>query len=148
MIQGLRTVIYGVPDIEKAKQWYTEALGFGPYFDEPYYVGFNVGGYELGLNPHVSPASKESAGVIAYWSVGNIEVEYERLLALEAIKHEAVQDVSGGIQVASLLDPFGNIVGLNRNPHFRIDQWLWQDLPRRPTNFKIFLGLVRALPET
>ena len=49
-LQGLRTVVYGVPDLERAKDWYTEALGVKPYVDEPFYVGFNVGGYELALN--------------------------------------------------------------------------------------------------
>ena len=51
MILGLRTVVYHVDDINKAKEWYAQVLGFKPYFDEPFYVGFNVNGYELGLHP-------------------------------------------------------------------------------------------------
>ncbi len=51
MIQGLRTVVYHVEELEQARQWYTNVLGHGPYFDQPFYVGFNVGGYELGLSP-------------------------------------------------------------------------------------------------
>ncbi len=51
MFQGLRTVIYAASDLQKAKEWYTQALGKEPYFDQPFYVGFNVGGYELGLDP-------------------------------------------------------------------------------------------------
>lgn len=118
MLKGLRTVIYGVDDIEKAKCWYREALGFDPYFDEPFYVGFNVGGYELGLNPNAAPVARQSAGVVAYWGVDDMDAELKRLLATGAVAHDAVQDVGSGILVASVLDPFGNIIGLIHNPHF------------------------------
>ena len=66
MILGLRTAIYHVDDLEKAKAWYSKVAGVKPYFDEPFYVGFNVGGYELGLNPDVSPVSK-GGSTFAYW---------------------------------------------------------------------------------
>ncbi len=59
MFLGLRTAIYHVHDIDKAKDWYSSILGFKPYFDEPFYVGYNVAGYELGLQP----AEGESAGM-------------------------------------------------------------------------------------
>lgn len=116
MFQGLRTVKYGVTDIEKAKRWYTEALGFEPYFDQSFYVGFNVGGYELGLDPHAKPIS---AGVVTYWGVADIHAAHKRLLSLGAKEHEPIQDVGENILVASLLDPFGNIIGLIKNPHFK-----------------------------
>jgi predicted enzyme related to lactoylglutathione lyase len=119
MLQGLRTVIYGVKDIEQAKNWYAGVLGQPPYFDQPFYVGFNVAGYELGLDPNASPVVAESAGVVAYWGVDNIEQEYDRLLALGAKQHAPIRDVGGDILVATLLDPFGNILGLIRNPHFQ-----------------------------
>ena len=51
---GLRTVVYKVSDLEKAKTWYTAALGVKPYFDQPFYVGFNIGGFELGLDPDIA----------------------------------------------------------------------------------------------
>jgi predicted enzyme related to lactoylglutathione lyase len=120
MLQGLRTVIYGVSDIEKAKDWYSDVLGFGPYFDQPFYVGFNVGGYELGLDPNATPVAKGNAGVVAYWGVENIEAQFDRLLALGATAHTGVRDVGEGIQVATVLDPFGNILGLIRNPLFKV----------------------------
>src|SRR5688500_8666444 len=56
---GLRTIIYKVPDLARAKAWYGETFGISPYFDEPFYVGFNVGGYELGLDPDTK---KQGAG--------------------------------------------------------------------------------------
>ncbi len=121
MLQGLRTVIYGVSDINQAKDWYTKALGGTPYYDQPYYVGFNVGGYELGLNPSVKNVSPQSEGVVAYWGVEDIEAEVERLVAIGAKEHSAVADVGEGIKVASVLDPFGNIIGLIYNPHFKLD---------------------------
>ncbi|HEY9487444.1 MAG TPA: VOC family protein, partial [Chryseosolibacter sp.] len=62
---GLRTVIYNVPDIDRAKAWYMQVLGLKPYFDEPFYVGFNVGGFELGLVPLEGKVS-EPGGVTAY----------------------------------------------------------------------------------
>ena len=59
MFQGLRTVIYRVPDLAKAKAWYTEAFGVAPYFDEPFYVGFQIGGFELGST--LTPPASSSA---------------------------------------------------------------------------------------
>ena len=120
MLQGLRTVIYGVSDIGTAKKWYANVLGLKPYFDEQFYVGFNVGGYELGLDPNAKPVSSASAGVVAYWGVENIEAEFKRLVKLGASEHSSIQEVGDGIKVATLLDPFGNILGLIYNPHFKI----------------------------
>lgn len=119
MFQGLRTVVYGVSDIKQAKKWYSSALGIAPYFDEPFYVGFNVGGYELGLDPNTNPIHIANAGVIAYWGVENIEEEYQRLLSLGAKEHTKIQDVGENIKVATVLDPFGNIFGIIYNPNFK-----------------------------
>ena len=46
-ILGLRTTIYQVEDINSAKEWYAKVFEVQPYFDEPFYVGFDIGGYEL-----------------------------------------------------------------------------------------------------
>ena len=120
MFLGLRTAIYHVDDITKAKDWYTSILGFGPYFDEPFYVGFNVGGYELGLHPGGSDSVGKSDGVVAYWGVENAEEAFQHLLELGATKHETVQDVGGGIKVATVKDPFGNAFGIIENPGFKL----------------------------
>jgi predicted enzyme related to lactoylglutathione lyase len=121
MFLGLRTAIYHVEDIEKAKKWYTNILGFGPYFDEPFYVGFNVGGYELGLQPSNSIEVTNAAGVVAYWGVEDAESVLKQVLERGAAKHEDVQDVGGGIKVATVKDPFGNVFGIIENPHFKLD---------------------------
>ena len=103
-----------------ARDWYSKVLGHEPYFDQPsFYVGFNVGGYELGLDPNASPVSKASAGVVGYWGVEDIHSQYQRLLRLGAKEHSAVRDVGEGILVGTVLDPFGNIFGLIHNPHFQ-----------------------------
>lgn len=117
MFQGLRTVIYPAPDLARAKAWYAQLLGFAPYFDEAFYVGFNVGGFELGLVPDgkVSPAG---TGVVSYWGVQDVAAAVARGVELGGTVHEAAHEVGGGIVVATLLDPFGNAVGLIFNPHF------------------------------
>jgi predicted enzyme related to lactoylglutathione lyase len=119
---GLRTTIYKVSDIDTAKKWYSDFLGFEPYFDEPYYIGFNVAGYELGLQPEEEAQSTEkSDSVITYWGVENVSESYQLLISLGANCHEEPNDVGGGIIVATLKDPWDNILGLIYNPHFRID---------------------------
>lgn len=118
MFQGLRTVVYKVDDIEKAKEWYQKMLGLAPYFDEEFYVGFNVGGYELGLDPDMTEVTRGN-GHVAYWGVSNAEDAYTSLLEKGAEAHEEPKDVGGGIMVAAVKDPFGNIFGIIENPHFK-----------------------------
>jgi predicted enzyme related to lactoylglutathione lyase len=115
MILGLRTVIYPAPDLAAASQWYAKVLGAAPYFDEPFYVGFSVGGFELGLLPNAMPGI---TGAQALWGVSQIETELIRLLALGATELEPVREVGGGIKVAAVMDPFGNRLGLIENPLF------------------------------
>jgi predicted enzyme related to lactoylglutathione lyase len=120
MIQGLRTVIYKVSDLNAAKAWYSEALGITPYFDEPFYVGFNVGGYELGLDPDLEGVTNGS-NVVAYWGVADAAAAYRQMLARGAKPHSEPRDVGGGIIVASVTDPDGNLFGIIENPHFKLE---------------------------
>ena len=117
-VLGLRTVIYRGPDLQRAKQWYTTAFGVAPYFDEPFYVGFNIGGYELGLDPDTKGAPVGPGGAVAYWGVPNIEAAVEHFTQAGAKLRAPVQDVGHDIRVATVADPFGNLVGLIENPHF------------------------------
>lgn len=117
---GLRTAIYRVADLAAAKQWYTTVLGKEPYFDEPFYVGFEVAGYELGLLPDSARAEKGVGGTTAYWGVDDAEAAYERLLSLGATAHSPVVDVGDGIKVGTVLDPDGNPFSVIRNPHFKL----------------------------
>lgn len=115
MINGLRTAIYPVNDLPAAKAWYAQVFGTEPYFDQPFYVGFAIAGFELGIVPDGQPGT---AGTKVYWGVDDIDAETARVLALGATLHAAIQDVGDGIRVVELADPFGNVLGLIQNPHF------------------------------
>lgn len=117
-ILGLRTVIYHVPDLDQAKKWYSDAFGKPPYFDEPFYVGFEIGGYELGLLPNEN--DKKSDNVEAYWGVEDIKSEHNRFIELGAKEHTEIKDVGEGILVCTMLDPWNNVIGLIYNPHFKL----------------------------
>lgn len=121
MIKGLRTAVYKVADLEKAKAWYSDVLGIEPYFDEPFYVGYNVGGYELGLDPDLTDVTTgNSVGI--YWGVDDVKSKIEEFRSKRiSIKNEP-QDVGGGIIVASILDPFGNEFGIIENAHFKLEE--------------------------
>jgi len=120
MFQGLRTVAYQVEDIEEAKIWYIAATGVEPYFDEPFYVGFNIGGYELGLQPVERGQAPDAGRVVVYWGVPDVDVALAHLLEMGAQPNEAVQDVGGGVRVATVRDPFGNVLGIIENPSFSL----------------------------
>ena len=115
MIKGLRTAIYPVADLDKGKAWYAAVFGTAPYFDMPFYVGFAVGGFELGLVPDGEPGA---GGSKVYWGVDAIDADVARIVALGATVHATVQEVGEGIKVAELNDPFGNVIGLIENPLF------------------------------
>jgi predicted enzyme related to lactoylglutathione lyase len=114
-LEGLRTVIYPAPDLDEAKRWWTGLLGKGPYFDEPFYVGFEVGGYELGLLPTADPAE----GALTYWGVADVAAAVEAAVAAGASEHTPAAEVGEGIVTATVTTPSGAILGLIYNPHFR-----------------------------
>jgi catechol 2,3-dioxygenase-like lactoylglutathione lyase family enzyme len=113
---GLRTVVYPAPDLAASKAWWTAALGVQPYFDQPFYVGFNPGGYELGLDPNADP----SAGPRTYWGVRSIAAAAEYLIAAGAVAVDAVQDVGDGIRLGTFASPAGDLIGLIENPGFKL----------------------------
>jgi predicted enzyme related to lactoylglutathione lyase len=117
--QGLRTAVYKVKDLNAAKKWYASALGIEPYFDQPFYVGFNIGGFELGLDPDmkgVTPGNNH----VAYWGVEDCEASYQRLLKMGAREQQKPQSVGDGVTVATVIDPFGNHLGIIQNPGCKI----------------------------
>jgi catechol 2,3-dioxygenase-like lactoylglutathione lyase family enzyme len=117
---GLRTAKYSATDLAAARDWYRRVLGIDPYFDEPFYVGFNVGGYELGIVPDSAAARERPESGVAYWGVTSADSAHARLLELGATPFEAVEDVGEGIRVGAVRDPFGNILGVIENPTFRL----------------------------
>ena len=118
MLLGLRTVIYAAPDLARAKAFYSELLGIDPYFAEPFYIGFSVSGYELGLDPDAETPTGPG-GATAYWGVADIEEAMRHLQSVGATGAAAINDVGEGIRVAVLSDPFGNALGVIQNPHFK-----------------------------
>jgi predicted enzyme related to lactoylglutathione lyase len=120
MIQGLRTVIYFVKDLDIAKAWYSQIFNKPPYFDEPFYVGFNIEGFELGLRPDKEGENFDN-NTVAYWGVKDASTVYQYLLQNGSIADEEIRDVGGGILIGTVIDPAGNVFGIIENPHFRYE---------------------------
>ena len=121
MIEGLGTVIYPVQDLVRAKGWYTKAFQQQPYFDQAFYVGFNIAGYELGLDPD-SNSQPGTGGGLAYWRVRDIDTALQHFVETGARVVSLPQDVGDRVKVATIADPFGNSIGLIENPHFRLPE--------------------------
>ncbi|MCY6381159.1 VOC family protein [Hoeflea prorocentri] len=117
---GLRTTIYKVPDLQEAKRWYSDAFGTKPYFDEPFYVGFNIAGYELGLLEDDMAAAAKAANVLTYWGVEDAAKAVAHFNAMGAETIEEPTNVGGEIVVAAVTDPWGNAIGLIYNPEFKL----------------------------
>ena len=108
-------MIYPAPDLDAAKAWWSGFLETSPYFDQPFYVGFEVAGYELGLLPDGNP----SDGALAYWGVDDVAAAVEAAVAQGATVHAPAADVGDGIVTATVTLPSGSIVGFIHNPHFK-----------------------------
>lgn len=123
-LRGFATISYWVDDLEAAKRWYAKFLGIEPYFHRPGYYEFRVGDYqhELGLieSTYAPFDAQVSApdGVVMYWHVDDVDATFDRLLSLGAKKLEAPQNRGQGYITASVVDPFGNILGIMYNPHY------------------------------
>lgn len=116
-LHGLRTVIYCVTDVQQSRDWWRRFLRVDPYFDEPFYVGFEIGGFELGLMPVESPTPE---GALTYWGVDDVAATVEEACRGGAQVHVEPSDVGGGIVTATVRLPDGSIVGFIYNPHFSI----------------------------
>jgi predicted enzyme related to lactoylglutathione lyase len=108
MLKRLRSAIYAAPDLQKAKVFYTELLGKAPYFDQPFYVGFDIDGCELGLDPDSEVANKATA----FWRVEDLDAAISRCVALGGKQRGETMEPGGGIRMAVMLDPVGNLLGL------------------------------------
>lgn len=129
MLRGLATVSFYADDLEAAKRWYTELLGIEPYFIRPEppappgYIEFRIGDYqhELGIiDSKYAPggAAVGPAGAVIFWHVDDLPATLEKLLALGAQEHAAITERGAGFVTASVVDPFGNILGIMYNPHY------------------------------
>jgi len=122
MLRGFATVNYYAADLDAAKAWYTEFLGFEPYFGVPGYVEFRIGDYqaELGIidAQYAPPAPAAPAGEIIYWHVDDVDAALERALSLGATTYQERTERGSGFITGSVVDPFGNILGVMQNPHY------------------------------
>ena len=119
MLRGLTTIVYHANDLAAATKWYSELLGTETYYRRPpWYAEFRIGDYQHELGILASEAGATPAGVVAYWHVDDIDAAYKRLLALGASEHEGLRDFGEGYVGASVVDPFGNILGVMYNAHY------------------------------
>ncbi|HEU4421444.1 MAG TPA: VOC family protein [Pilimelia sp.] len=122
-LRGMTTASYWAADWQAAMAWYTELIGFEPYFLRDGYAEWRLGDYsaELGLiDSRYRPpgAAPGPGGVVLYWHVDDVQGMFERLLAMGATEHEAPQDRGQGFVTATVVDPFGNLLGVMYNPHY------------------------------
>ena len=124
MLRGFALVSYWADDLEAAKEWYSELLGIDPYFERPGYYEFRVGEYEheLGLiDSRSAPegSASEPGGAILYWHVDDAAATLEKLLSMGAKEYEPLtRRGEAGFVTASVVDPFGNVLGVMYNPHY------------------------------
>ena len=110
MASGVKTFIYPVKDIDRAKTIFGALLGAEPTVDSPYYVQFEIGDQRLGLDPNGH--ARGFPGSVGYWEVEDVQARYQELLAAGATEHEKPKDVGGGAMIASVTDADGNVIGL------------------------------------
>ncbi|MGW0195479.1 VOC family protein [Nonomuraea sp. NPDC003201] len=123
MLRGFATISFYAADLEAAKAWYAELLGIEPYYQVPGYIEFRVGDHqhELGIiDARYAPAGATDgpAGSITYWHVDDLEAALDRLVALGAKEHQGIRQHGEGFVTASVIDPFGNILGVMYNQHY------------------------------
>lgn len=127
-LRGMATVSYFANDVKAAKKWYAELLGIEPYFERPdasnpAYVEFRLGDYqhELGIiDKKFQPkgATSGPGGSVLFWHVDDVEETYLRLLSMGCKEYEPITTREAGFVTASVIDPFGNILGIMYNPHY------------------------------
>lgn len=129
MFRGLTNVSFWADDVKAARQWYTELLGLEPYFqrpdaDQPAYLEYRIGDFpdELGIIDAKYAPSRAAAGpggAIVYWHVDDVPAALARLTAMGATEYDPLtKRGEGGWVTASVVDPFGNVLGLMHSPHY------------------------------
>ena len=114
MNEGVKTIIYPVKDIAQAKKLYNQRLCVEPLMDETYYVGYKVGGQDIGLDPNGH--KQGMTGPLSYFHVDDIKKSLQVLLDNGAQLVQEVKDVGGGKLIASVKDADGNAIGLIQMP--------------------------------
>ena len=128
MLRGFATISYWADDVAAARDWYSELLGIEPYFvrpeqGPPAYVEFRVGDYqdELGIiDRRYAPegAAGGPGGAVMHWHVDDVPATFDRLLSMGAKEYQPITPREAGWVTASVVDPFGNVLGIVYNPHY------------------------------
>ena len=118
MLLKLRTAVYHVSNLAEAKSWYAQLLEIEPYFDAPFYVGFNVNGFEIGLDPDCTNIQIGNNSY-ALWSVTNMEETVAKITSIGGIVHKPIETVGENMRVATYTDPWGNCIGLIEEKHIK-----------------------------
>ncbi|WIX76218.1 VOC family protein [Amycolatopsis carbonis] len=122
MLRGMATLNFSADDLQAAQAWYTDILGTEPYFARPGYIEFRLGDREAELGiidrNYLPPAPEGPAGAVLYWHVDDLTGALDRLLALGAKEHDGIRERGHGFVTASVVDPFGNVLGIMSNPHY------------------------------
>jgi predicted enzyme related to lactoylglutathione lyase len=127
-LRGMATVSFWADDVPAAAAWYGQLLGVEPYFvrptaQNPQYIEFRLGDYqhELGIisSDFKQPdAPTQPGGAVLYWHVDDVQVMLDKVIAMGATAYQPLVQREAGFVTASVLDPFGNILGLMQNPHY------------------------------
>ncbi|WP_223263303.1 VOC family protein [Arthrobacter sp. NamB2] len=128
VFRGFATISFYADDVGAARAWYTELLGVEAYYvfpeppAPPAYIEFRVGDDEdeLGfIDRRYAPsgASNQPGGAVLFWHVDDLPATVERLLGMGATEYEAITERDAGFITASVVDPFGNLLGVMHNPH-------------------------------
>lgn len=128
MLRGLTTVTFTADDLSEARTWYSELLGIEPYFVReidgmPAYIEFRIGDYqnELGFidSRFAGPeGSRPCSAAMTYWAVDDVNAAFDRLVSLGATEHQPPREQGPGFVTASVVDPFGNVLGVMYNQHY------------------------------
>lgn len=108
MVHNIKLLVYPVKDVEKAKAFYGKFLDTEPYVADDYYVGYRVGGLEVGLDPN------SNVGPIAYIDVEDIKSSVQAMTEVGAEVVQGIKEVGGGLLIAQVKDANGNVVGLRQ----------------------------------
>ena len=128
-LRGFATLNIWADDVPAAAAWYAEFLGMEPYFERsgpdgiPAYIEFRIGDRqaELGIiDRRFAPpgAPIEPGGAIMHWHVDDLDGTVRRLLAMGAREYEPITPRGEGFVTASVVDPFGNVLGVMTNVHY------------------------------
>jgi predicted enzyme related to lactoylglutathione lyase len=127
-LRGMSTVSFYASDLKAARAWYSQLLGIEPYFhfpdaDNPVYIEFRIGDYqhELGIiSSQFAPKNTSTGfgGAELYWHVDDLAASVTSLLAMGATEYQPITVRGEGFTTASVIDPFGNVLGVMYNAHY------------------------------